>query len=309
MPSVSITQAAKRRRNELVEPVTEAARATRGLQRSLSTRSSQDKSPWAPARPDPWTVAIEDRTLELRALHQESLRDFSRSNTAIQQWILDKQAELKKPQGQGQDQMDRVLLLLATGREAVQRAGGGDANLKDIKDALEGQKSRRRIDSRWTKKLEATQKDLQWISKYRQREKARQQDSNQRAALARASNNVNGTDLRGSGGGLQRAGPSVQSTKSLGEFDAHSPAPRASSKVDPAQEATDQQATATPSQTQETLDSAQHQIKDGQNGASVRAPTVPSYMAPNESSRRRNDGFCRGRAIREQIASTSSVAV
>ena len=88
---------------------------------------SQERSPWPPERPDPWSGAVEGHNLEMRAKHQKSLKDFAGSSTAVQQWVLDKQAELRKPKGQGRDQMDRVMTMLASGREAVQKAGGGEA--------------------------------------------------------------------------------------------------------------------------------------------------------------------------------------
>jgi hypothetical protein len=246
---------------------------------------------------------VENHNLESRARHQKSLKGFSQSSAAVQQWVLEK----RTPKEQGQDQMDRVMFLLATGREAVQKAGA-EAHLEDIKDALESQKTRRRIDSRWAKKLEASRKDLQWIAKYRQRDQARQQeqDTSQRALLAPAGNIVSGADLarsRNSGRALPRSGSSIQSTNGAAEADVRSQQLGAGGKVDPGQEASDRP-NGTPSRTQETVDGAEPNTKDTQDEARVQAPTVPSYMAANESWRRRNDGFCRGRAIRAQLASS-----
>lgn len=246
---------------------------------------------------------MENHNLESRARHQESLKGFSQSSAAVQQWVLEK----RTPKEQGQDQMDRVMFLLATGREAVQKAGA-EAHLEDIKDALESQKTRRRIDSRWAKKLEASRKDLQLIAKYRQRDQARQQeqDTSQRALLAQAGNSVSGADLarsRNSGRALPRSGSSIQSTNGAAEADVRSQQLGAGGKVDPGQEAS-YRPNGTPSRTQETVDGAEPNAKGTQDEARVQAPTVPSYMAANESWRRRNDGFCRGRAIRAQLASS-----
>ena len=275
--------------------------------RSLSSRTSRENNPWPPERPDPWTVAVEDHNIELRAQHQESLKDFSRSSTKVQQWILDKQAELSEPKGQGRDQMDRVMFLLATGRGALQREGGGDANLKDVKDAIENQKIRRRINSPWCKKIEASHKDLLWISKYRQKEKARQQErvGSPYTTLPRAAPNSgsSGGDLSRSwsnGTTLQRSG-STQEVGDAPAADVRSPMLRTSRKTDPEPAAEQTDGASSPAQPQETVDSADPIVNNEQDESQTRKPTVPSYMAANESWRRRNMGFCRGRAIRGEV--------
>lgn len=195
-------------------------------------------------------MAVEDHNLELRAQHQESLRDFSPSNTPVQQWLSGKKIETSKPTGQGRDQMDRVMYFLATGREAVQKAGGAASSLADIKDALENQKTRQRIDSHWTRKIENSHKDLQWISKYRHKDKSRQLEkaSSQRATLPWAGNSGSG-------------------------------------------EAADPLHIATPLSSRHDTGESDKQIKDAQVRLQLNAQACPSYMAANESWRRRNAGW------------------
>jgi hypothetical protein len=314
-----IEQAFKRRRNELAESPVDRARSTLSSRGYMSSRGSAmssqrgataEKNFWPPERTDPWSVAVEDHNLELRAQHQASLEDFSRSNTAVQEWLVDKQAELRKPTGQGRDQMDRVMFFLATGREAVQKAGSGEASLADIKDAFENQKARRRINSRWAKAIEASHKDLQWISKYRQRDVARQraQAGSQRVVPLRAGGEV--PAARGSGAALPRSG-STQSLKAAAEAGPHSEKLGDEGKQDlpkgadsaaatqPAADDTTDSVSPTPTPPQQQM--AQPDGTEVSEG--LQQPAAPSYMASNESWRRRNDGFCRGRALREQLAS------
>lgn len=298
-------QAFKRRRNELVDSPVNPARTPLSSRGSMSSR---EKNVWPPERPDPWGVAVEDHNLELRAQHQESMRDFSQSNTAVQQWLLDKKTDMSKQTGQGRDQMDRVMFFLATGREAVQKAGGGEAKLADIKDALENQKSRRRIDPRWSKKIEDSHKDLQWISKCRQKNRSRQREKvdGQRTSSPRSSHS-------GSTGGLARswssgtALPRVSSTQSVKpssiEPDSLSQNLGVSIKIDPGKGAADRlDGIASPALKQDKS-VASDGDEGAQGGLGLQTHAAPSYMAANESWRRRNDGFCRGRAIREQLAS------
>lgn len=278
-----------------------------------------------------------DHNLEKQALHQASLRDFE--NKDVQKWLVDKQAEMRKPTGQGRDQMDPVMFFLATGREAVHKAGGGEANLADINDAFANQKKKKLVNSTWEKKIEATNKDLQWISKYRQREASRSKVARSRRDLAGevSPNPPVAVGAEGNGEGLsllewaeaRAAARTVAATErelamtrsasiqSLKAAAAAEPEPTVAATAAPEEPAVTRQISAQPQAATKDWD----EVVDGEDaGAALALPTpvpplavaapappsraraVPSYMAPNEAARRRGDGFCRGRAMREQMA-------
>ena len=214
--------AVKRRRNELV------GGSSTGSGKGLLTAGSTGSALSTASRPDPWEEALQERHAELRAELTRS-RDLvggsgsSTSAASVQRWLSAKRREMQLPGGggQGKDQLDRVMYFLETGRQAVAKGDGSGVLIDDIMAAFESQKQRHRINSRWAEAIERSNRDLQYISKYRQRERQREvvPPSRERQGPSRGAErdlvtSRESVKSQDSGSALPSAGPSIEGAAS-----------------------------------------------------------------------------------------------